>query len=159
MVPLRFPGPSGHSWTSEDGKEYHWDWKAPSSPLLTQAVPPSLFVPFFVCSILLPLSADLFSLFVYGFSAPPNFPWLWAWLWPDSSLRILSFRVAPSPPSVCPATHSLHSKFARENLSASDWVSIILVQSAVARSGLWDKLGLELRSVCLLSPLIPLQRC
>lgn len=31
MVQVWFPGYGGHSWTSEDGKEYHWAWKTPSS--------------------------------------------------------------------------------------------------------------------------------
>lgn len=33
-----------------------------------------------------------------AFLLPQNLPWIWSWLWPDSSLRILSF-----PSSVCPA--------------------------------------------------------
>lgn len=89
-------------------------WKAPSSssPSFPGAGGSPLSAPF-SCFFL----QICFLCLLMAFLLPPNLVWLWSWLWPgDSSLRMLSFPVAPPPSSLCLAARGLHSQPARQKL-------------------------------------------
>lgn len=98
-----------------------------SSPPLT---PAPISAPFSCLSLQI-----CFLCLLMAFLLPQNLPRIWSWLWPDSSLRILSFLL---PVCLVHIGSHLHPG-----------------PISCGQRSLWDHLGLELRSVCLLSPLHP----
>lgn len=134
----------GHRWTSEGWKDHFWGWKAPSSSSPGAGGPSPPHHPrSFLCTVLLPLSADL-SLYLWLFCSPKTCPGFGHGCGPTPASGSLAFHHL--------SAHRFHSTSPRESAWFISGHISILVQSAVVRGGLWNHLGWELGSVCLLLP-------